>query len=227
MTDPIGPGWWSARYGPQKVRMVALQLRDGGSVVLSPGACDEATLAEVAAWAPPRFLLAPNHFHNGGIALWKRRFPDAAVVAHPVAQPRLRRQVPGVEFGGLEALEAALPDGARLLCPPGARQGETWLSAPCGEGRAWFVTDALVNEPRLAPGPLGWGMWLVGFRPGLIVNPFFRRFFLDDARAFAAWTRERLAEDTPTVFVPSHGRIVHEEAVAAITAVLATIDGGA
>lgn len=60
-----------ALYSPQRVRMVAFGLSGGGLCVMSPGGRigDDAFLA-LEKWGKPRALLAPNHFHNGGIAEW-------------------------------------------------------------------------------------------------------------------------------------------------------------
>lgn len=195
-----------ATYGKQRVRMAVLGLGDGGLLVVSPGVpVSEAHWEQLATWGKPRFLLAPNHFHNGGIATWKARFPDARVVAHPRALARLRKQVPGVTFEDLGPLEAALPAGMRLLSPPMAKQGETWVSAKTKDGVAWFVTDSLLNEERIPGGAMGFVMRALGFRTGLITNPFFKRLFLKDKPGYKVWVGAELDRDNPTLFVPSHG----------------------
>jgi len=198
-----------ARYGAMKARMVVVGLGNEELLVISPGLpLDDAWFARMATWGTPRFLLAPNHFHNAGIAAWAARFPDATVVAHPRAIPRLRKQVKGVTFATLDVLERALPFGMHLLCPPMAKQGEVWLSLLTTAGRAWFVTDSVANERRLPGGPLGLFMRAVGWRTGVIVNPFFKRLFVTDKRAFIAWAREQLAREKPKLFVPAHGGVV-------------------
>jgi len=195
-----------ALYGPQRVRMAALGLGGGALLVVSPGApLGEAPWDELARWGTPRFLLAPNQFHNLGIAAWKARFPDATVVAHPRAIARLRKKVPGVPIEDLARLEAALPTGMRLLAPPMAKQGETWVSVRTNEGAAWFVTDGFVNEEHLPRGPMGLLLRLLGFRAELMTNPFFKRLFLEDKAAFKAWARAEIDRDRPVLFVPAHG----------------------
>lgn len=206
--DPTLP-LLGAVYGKTRVRMLAVGLRDGGLAVISPGAgVPDEVFAALEAWGRPRFLVAPNAYHNLGLPRWSARYPDATVVAHQRAQARLRKRLPALTFHGLEALEAALPEGVRLLCPPGARQGELWLSADTAEGRAWFVVDGLVNETHLPGGPLGLLMRLMGFRAGLITNPFFKRLFLDDKAAHKAWVREALDQDRPVLFIPAHGAVL-------------------
>ena len=40
-------------------------------------------------------FLAPNHFHNLGLAEWTAKYPDAIVVSSETALPRLKRQARG------------------------------------------------------------------------------------------------------------------------------------
>ncbi|MEQ1564302.1 MAG: hypothetical protein ABMA64_01605 [Myxococcota bacterium] len=200
-------------YGPTRVRTFVFGLRDGGLCAVSPGGRDEQRFAELEAHGPVRFLLAPNHFHNLGLASWKARFPDARVVAHPLALPRLRKRVPELGFEDLTALEAALPEGVRLFSPP-ATQGETWVSAKTADGSTWFVTDGILNETELPRGVMGWGMWAMGFRTGLLTNPMFKRLFVRKAE-YQEWVRQQLALDPPTRFVPCHGAVLTGPDVAA------------
>lgn len=212
------------RYGPQRSRMAVIGLGGGRLLVVSPGGgLDDAAWGELAALGTPAWLLAPNHFHNAGIAAWKARFPEARVVAHPDAIPRLKRQVPGVEFDDVAELAAELPAEVRLLHPPGAKQGETWVSLVVGGERAWFVTDGLVNERKLS-GAMGGMMWLLGFRARLMVNPMFKRLFLRDKAEFLRWTLAELDRDQPTRFVPAHGGVLEgPDTVAKLNA--AILDG--
>lgn len=193
-------------YGPQHARMAVIGIGDGGLLIVSPGTgMSDAAWARVAAWGAPRFLLAPNHFHNAGLAKWQDRFPGAQIVAHPRALPRLRKQLPGRELADLAPLQAALPPGLRVFSPPGAKQGETLVAVQRPAGTAWFVTDALVNESRLPGGVTGLLIRLAGFRTGLMTNPFFRRFFLADRPAYKQWLLAELERDRPTLFIPAHG----------------------
>ncbi len=193
------------KYGPQRVRMVVVGLGPGELLVVSPGVPrGDEFRALLSRWGTPKFLLAPNHFHNAGIGWWKKEFPEAHVVAHARAQKRLRSKVPGVAIEDLSLLEAALPEGVRIFNPPMAKQGETMVSLRIAEGRAWFVTDAVVNETKL-PGAVGLAMKVLGFRERLMTNPFFKRLFVTDLAGYKAWVSAELARDKPILFVPSHG----------------------
>jgi hypothetical protein len=195
-------------YGPQRVRMVAVGLGPGELLLVSPGVPrGEEFRTLLSRWGTPKFLLAPNHFHNAGLGWWKKEFPDATVVAHARAQKRLRKKVSGVPIEDLSRLEAALPEGVRIFSPPMTKQGETMVSVRIGDGRAWFVTDAMVN-PKL-PGAVGFAMKVLGFREKLMTNPFFKRFFVTDLAGYKAWVSAELARDKPILFVPSHGATIH------------------
>ena len=200
-------------YGPQRARMAVIAIGaigEGDLLIVSPGTgMSDAAWARVAAWGAPRFLLAPNHFHNAGLAKWQARFPDAQIVAHPRAQARLRKKLPGHTITDLADLQAALPPDVRVFSPPGAKQGETFVSVQRPTGPAWFVTDALVNESKLPGGPTGLIIRLFGFRTGLMTNPFFKRFFLADRPAYKQWLLAELGRDRPTLFIPSHGDPLH------------------
>ena len=206
--DPTLP-LLGAIYSGQKVRMLALGLGNGRLLIVSPGKpTNDARFAALAPWGTPAFLLAPNHFHNGGIALWHQKFPDAAVVAHPTAIPRLTKQVPGVPLQDLATLTAALPPHIRVLTPPDAKQGEVWLSIATPAGHIWCVCDGIINEHALPTGPVGWMFRLLGFRTGLMTNPLFKRIFLRSKAAHKAWVCAQLDADKPVVFVPAHGDIL-------------------
>ena len=103
----------------------------------------------------------------------------------------------------LGALEAALPEGVRLLSPPMARQGETWIAVKQPHLTALIVCDAWVNLEQVT---LPYRM--VGFRPTLMVNPLFKRLFLRSKAEFQAWAARELEDLVPTMFVPSHGAVL-------------------
>ena len=200
----------AATYGRAGVRMTAIGLEGGGFAVVSPGTRGEAAREALRARGAVRFLLAPNHFHNAGLADWQAAFPDARLVAHPTAIPRLRRKVPGASFGDLEALRAALPAGVRLLSPPMARQGETWIAVQRPGLSALVVCDAWVHLEVV-----DWTYRLAGFRPGLMVNPLFKRLFLRSKADFKAWAARELAEIAPDLLVPAHGAVMRGEGTTA------------
>jgi hypothetical protein len=197
-----------AIYSAQRVRMLAFGLPGGGLCVVSPGSgVTDADFTELETWGKPRFLLAPNHFHNGGLRLWHERYPDAAIVAHPRAIARLSKRL-GLPVADLTALRAVLPPDVRLLSPPMAKQGETWVAFGSGQGATWYVCDGILNESRLPSGPLGMVMRALGFRTELMTNPLFKRLFLASKAGYKAWVLEQLTLDPPTRLIPAHGAVL-------------------
>lgn len=196
------------QWGKPSVRMLVVGLGEGELLVVSPlRKLPEESWAQLESWGRVRWLLAPNAFHNLGLEPWQARFPDARIVAHPRALPRLRKRLPQLQFGELDELRARLPSHVRLLEPPGAKQGETWLAVDDPTTRSWFVADSFVNESKL-PGALGLFMRVMGFRTGLIANPFFMRFFTPDKAAYARWLEGEFEARPPQRFIPSHGALV-------------------
>jgi len=193
-----------AHYGSMRVRMTAVGIGNGNLLVVSPGKPrDEAILDELERRrGTPRWLLAPNHFHNEGLGYWKRRYPNIRVAAHERAHARLLKRAPELgRIEDLDALRAELPEGIRLFGPPTAKQGETWVAAKTRQGTAWIVCDGIVNDRKYP-----WAMWLLGFRPRLMTNPLFKRLFVQKAD-YKRWVIEQLEQDPPSVLVPCHGRV--------------------
>lgn len=220
MTTPADNPWQTlleeplllrATYSRQQVGMVALRLKSGGFVVYSPGSRSRAAQSALEKHGEPRFLLAPNHFHNAGLADWQAAYPKARVVAAAVAHKRLRKQVPSLTaIDDLDVLAKELPDGCRVFGPPMAKQGETFLSIKSGQDTALVVCDAICNLPTV-----GAPFWLLGFRARLITNPFFKRIFLKNKAAYKAWMVSELRDNPPTLFVPSHGNVLSGNGLAA------------
>jgi len=212
---------WTWDYGI--ARALFVRLDDGALVVVSPpsGMCD-AGWAEVEAMGTVRWLVAPNHFHTGGLAAWSARYPEAHVVAEDAAHARLRKVVPGLVVEGMATCREAMPPWVSLLAVPYARQGEVAVSLE-GARRVWFVVDAIVFETHLT-GLRGLLFRLLGFRTRLQRNPIFWTLFVSDRAGACAWWRSRLQEAAPDVFVPSHGRWIEDGAAGALRALF--VDGG-
>jgi hypothetical protein len=177
-------------------RSTAIDLGDG-SLVYSPlPKVGDAERAEVA----PVALLAPNHYHNLGLAHWK-----LPAHASALARVRLARQTP-VAVTGLEALEARLPPNVSLLLPAGTRNGEVWLRVAGPDGVTWIVGDAFFNIGS------AWTLWSSFLRatlgaPGLAVGQTFLWVGLADRPAYGQWVLEQLLTDRPVRIVPCHGAV--------------------
>lgn len=199
-----------ATYGKAGVRMVAIGLEGGGLAVVSPGRRCDAARKELEKYGKPAVIVAPNHFHNAGLAEWQSAYPDATVVANPVAHARLRKQVPSLtRIDDLSELAKRLPEGVRVFGPPMAKQGEVFFGVSRGDTKALVVCDAIVNMSKVSP-----VFWVLGFRARLITNPFFKRLFLKSKAEYKAWMLAELDAHPPTLFIPSHGDVLRGSSVA-------------
>lgn len=213
---PIDEGagiWAHERFkdGVSILRSTAIRLADGDLAVIGPiREKSEVAREQLRTLGRPAILLAPNHYHNAGLALYTREFADCIVVASATATPRLLKKTP-CTIATLDALRARLPDHMSLLEPPGVRTGEVWLRAETSRGVAWVVGDAFFNmrgTPRVFVAVL---MRLIGNAPGLRIGGSFKLLALKNSREYATWLSAQLEADNPTILIPGHGDIVESD----------------
>jgi hypothetical protein len=207
-TDP-----WTATFeyssGPGTATALAVDV-GGGLLVASPpcGVADNAFEA-LASRAPVQALVATNAFHTLGLASWKARFPEAAVFAPPQS---LQRVTKVSRIGGIRLLsEAAALTGGRvaLIELPYFRTGEALIKIRAAEGLIWYVTDIVLNLPRLPSNPLFAMLFkLTGSAPGLRINRIAPLFMVRNRPALWAWLAAEARRDKPRWLVPAHGDTV-------------------
>jgi hypothetical protein len=190
------------------LRSTAVALGEGRVAVYSPLPVMEAGgHAELARIGRPTFLVAPNHFHNGGLAGHAAAHPGVEIVATATAVPRLRRRCRRA-VADPSRLGAILPAGVALLVPPSTRAGELWLCVQGAAGRAWLVADAFFNIARTPRTPMGLLLRLLGISPGLRIGTSFR-WLIRDRAVYRDWLLATLRERPPTTLIPCHGDILH------------------
>jgi len=186
----------------------ALAVDVGGGLLVASPPCrvaDDAFEA-LAARAPVQALVATNAYHTLGLASWKARFPAAAVFAPPQSLRRVT-QVSGV--GGIRPLgEAAALTGERvtLIELPYFRTGEALIKIRAAGGLLWYVTDIILNLPRLPSNPLFAMLFkLSDSAPGLRINRIAPLFMVRDRPALWQWLAAEARRDRPRWLVPAHG----------------------
>lgn len=215
---PSPPGWspipgvegaWHIVRVRQGVplRSTAIRLADGSLAINSPtrGLGAEAH-AELAALGRPTLLVAPNQFHNLGLAEFASRYPGVVIVASAAARARVARKC-GHPVSDESPLRAALSPSAFVHVPPVTRNGELWLSLLAGSSRAWIVGDAFFNIARTPRSPMGLLLRLLGISPGLRIGSSFR-WLVRDRAAYRQWALAALAREAPSVLVPCHGEVL-------------------
>jgi hypothetical protein len=189
----------------------ALAVDVGGGLLIASPPCRVAddVFDALAAHGPVRALIATNAYHTLGVAPWKARFPESAVFAPPQSLQRVTK-VSGV--GGIRPLsEAAALIGKRvsLIELPYFRTGEALIKIHATEGLIWYVTDIVLNLPRLPSHPLFAALFkLTDSAPGLRINRVAPLFMVRNRPALWAWLAAEARRDRPRWLVPAHGDAV-------------------
>lgn len=204
-------GVWEIRrkHGAIPLRAVAVALGDDRVCVYSPiPRAGEPAMNQLRAIGRP-ILLAPNAYHTLGLPEHAAAFDGAPVIASDLAYQRIKRKTQlSVEDPRL--LQAHLPSHVSLLQPPDLRNGEVWLSVRDATRCAWIVCDGFLNLPRLPGSVMGFALRLMRMGPGLSIGATFK-LLMKDRRAYREWLLAKIAEDRPTMLIPSHGDLIDDE----------------
>ncbi|MDB5829882.1 MAG: hypothetical protein JWQ73_4102 [Variovorax sp.] len=137
-------------------RMTIIKLRDGGLVIWSAIALDEATMSQVESIGAPRYLVVPSDHHRLDAAAWKARYPELQVVTPAGSREKTAEVVPvdatTVDFGD---------PGVRFLSVPGTREEEAALVVRRPGGTTLVLND-IVGNIRHSSGFGGWVLRRMG-----------------------------------------------------------------
>jgi hypothetical protein len=192
-------------------RMSIVRLGDGRLVFHNAVPLDEPTLAKVAAWGKPSFLIVPIHLHTMDAHAFREKLGLTVFTSKTVAD-KVRAILP--VDGTLEDL----PTDPALHCEQlgGTRFGEAAWVVRCGARSSLLFCDAVQNS-RPGRGFGGFMFKLMGFTGSELKSPpFYKRRAVTDR---AALKRDLLRlSETPGLarIVPSHGEIVEQDAPAAL-----------
>lgn len=179
------------------LRTAAITLQSGGLCLFSPVlGWNETAIASLAAIGPVTHVIAPNHYHNLGLAETMRVFPHARLCCSASAAPRLEK-ITNLKFNDLCDID--FTGGVEIVEPPGLKSGEIWLIFKKPSQAAWFVTDCFC-------GPRNFDDDARSDQPELLST--FPKYGLRDHRVYLPWLRARVALDKPKLLVPCHGGIV-------------------
>ncbi len=181
-------GVFSATKGG--LRCTAITLKTGGLCLYSPvagiGHKGKASLANIG---QVEVLLAPNHYHNKGLAEYVLAFPDAHLLAPSPCHARLQK-ITGLGFADVSALDLLLPDDMQCVAPAGLKTGEVWITSP----DFWLVVDAFAGPAK-------------GDGPAQLLKTF-PRYGVADAMAYTRWAADFILRSPPKILVPCHGGIL-------------------
>jgi len=179
------------------------RLGDGGVLIYSPSWVGPSVFDQVEAHGTPRLLVIPNHFHNLAIRRFRERYPEARVVAHTEALPRLRRK--GHErIDSIETARDQLSPHLELVTPEGTKNGEIWLLER-GAKPELAIGDAFFNLSGPLTGLVGWFMRVAKGAPGLCIGQTYRWVGLQDEPLYKRWLIEWVQREQPQTIHFCHG----------------------
>jgi hypothetical protein len=210
---PVSADPWTAiceySFGPGSAAALAVDV--GGGVLLASPPCNAAdeVFAALASRGPVRALIATNAFHTLGLAPWKARFPEAAVFAPQQSLPRITKVSGITDIRPLREAAALTGQRVALIDLPYFKTGEALIKVSTADGLIWYVTDIILNLPRLPSHPLFAMLFkLSGTAPGLRLNRIAPLFMVRDRPSLRQWLAREAKRDPPRWLVPAHGDIV-------------------
>jgi hypothetical protein len=200
-------------------RMTVVRLKDGGLVIFSAIALDEAEMRRLEAFGTPAFLIVPNDHHRLDAKAWKKRYPALRVIAPPGARAAVEEEV------AVDATEGDFGDpSVRLVVVPGTGGREAALEVRRPGGLTLVINDVIANI-RDAHGFGGWLLKRMGFAgdephlPGPV-----RLAMIDDRQAlrgqFLAWANDAALRR----ILVSHGAPIEADPRGALAALAAALD---
>ena len=197
-------------FGPGRVTSLAVGGAEGLFVMSPPYRAPQSAFDDLAKHGEVRALVATNAFHHMGIPEWKARFPNAAVFAPEQAVARVREKTGIATVEPLASAAALAGERLELVDMPHYRTGEVLVRFETSRGRAWYVTDIILNVRRMPRNPIFNLLFrMTGSAPGLKWNQVGPRLIMvKDMRALRRWMREEFDRLTPRWLFATHGEIV-------------------
>jgi len=195
-------------FGPGMSNALAVGVDGGLAVVSPPWRVADAAFDELARYGPVKALVASNAFHYLGLPEWKRRHPDAVLYAPAQSIARVRRKTglaPILPIGE----DMKIANVVEFVDMPHYKTGETLVKMSTSRGRAWYVTDVVLNFERMPRHPVARALFaLSSSGPGLRFNNLASLFMVQDKGALKRWLAAEAARDPPDFLIPAHGPVV-------------------
>ncbi len=189
--------------------MAIYRLNDGGLLIHSAIAMDEAGMTALEALGQPRWVIVPSPIHRGDANFYKSRYPQMRTLCPQAVMDKVGRHV-AIDEAAEPVLEA---EGIRCHLPPGVRPGELTYQLPVGDGVALIFTDLLFNMPH-GRGFGGWLMRVLGSSGFFGLTRIGRLFSLKDAGQFSDWLASLADIPELNVICVAHGDAIREHAPA-------------
>ena len=184
-----------------ELRCNAIQLKSGALCLFSPVAgLNSEAKQSLDALGSVEYLLAPNHYHNKGLAEYAEAYPKAQMVAPEASHPRLTKQT-GLSFESLDAVADSLPKSMTLVYPEGLKTGEVWVLIKSRAQVGVLMVDTFCGAKNSAGAECDQAQMLGTFP----------KFGVQDKTLYTKWLADFLTGTTPTLLVPCHGAITRSK----------------
>jgi hypothetical protein len=219
--------WLKYSFGPGTANSLALKLRDGTWLVISPPSeSPNYIYDELDRQGGVSALFAPNAYHNRGQPAWRARFPNAVSYAPVGARSRLSTKTPGIEYRPFDELARILMP-ARILVPEGMKSPDVMFQIPATLGTVWWMGDQFSNSSVSDQiWPLRLLARFVGSGLGYRCNSKPELVYVQDRAAWLGSIRAALEKLPPTVVIPAHGDPVTKDAAARTLLAIKAVDTG-
>jgi hypothetical protein len=182
--------------------MTVARMRDGGLVIHSAIAMDDASMRILEAAGTPAFLLVPNAFHRLDAPRFKRRYPGLRVFCPPAGRAKIHPVVPvdGTydEFPG--------DDSVRLTTLRGTAGREGAMIVRSADGATVVLNDIVFNMDAKKD-VLGWLFTTaLGSAPGPRISRLSRLALVKD-RTTLEGELSAFATDDLVRLVVSHEKV--------------------
>jgi len=200
-------------------RMSVVRLSGERTAIWSAIALGEPEMARIEALGRPAVLVVPSDAHRMDVKIWKRRYPDIAVLTPAGAKAKVAEVVP------VDATEDILRDSfARFVTVPGTGGHEGALIVTRNGETSLIVNDVIAHVAH----PHGIGARIMarlfGFGASAPQTPrLVRRMIVDDAAALAAQFRAWATLPGLARIIPSHGDIIEGDVAGVLRTLAAAL----
>lgn len=189
-------------------RMTIVGLRGRRTAIWSAISLGQEAMEQVEALGRPRYLVVPNAYHRLDLRAWKKRYPDALVIAPDAVRSEVAEACP------VDANGTALKDPqAELRLVQGTGGAEFALHVTREDGVTLIVNDVIARVARPKGITAKIMARLMGFGVRKPQTPrLIQKVLVKDrqllANQFLEWSRDRSIKR----IIPSHGEIISRPA---------------
>lgn len=207
--EPLAENLWRVEGAIPNIslrrQMAVIRREDGGLVLHSAIAMDDARMAELEALGEPRVIVVPNAGHRLDAPRYKKRYPKAEVVCPRGARAKVEEKV-AVD----RTYDEVKPDAVITAWEHvgGARDAEGALTVRSKDGVTIVLNDSVFNMAKKPSDFLGWAFTSVlGSAPGPRVSRLGKLTFVKDKAAFRAALERWAATPDLVRLMVAHGEV--------------------